>query len=173
MLIGPGPPTFLSLFRPTASLCGILELLLLEAEAVWGGGEKVGCGKFKKMGKALPFFLSPFPVDFWTNAPFSLDEEIEDPASFNSRHWGDASVLPEGRSGPGPWILRSERGPRFAPCPPWTLIYHQFRTAWLRCVVWMDGRASQVQTGQSRLPDRATNPATALQDQASVSHQHG
>ncbi|KAM7336122.1 hypothetical protein ACRRTK_004615 [Alexandromys fortis] len=118
------------------------------------------------MGKALPFFLSPFPVDFWTNAPFSLDEEIEDPALFNSRRRGNAIVLPEGSSGPGPWILRSVRGPGFAPCPPWNLIYHQFRTAWLRCVVRMDGRASQVQTGQSRLPDNATNPATALQDQA-------
>ncbi|CAO2637358.1 hypothetical protein LEMLEM_LOCUS23945 [Lemmus lemmus] len=118
------------------------------------------------MGKALPFFLSPFPVDFWTNAPFFLDEEIEDPALFNSRRRGNAIIPPEGRSGPGSWNLRSVRDPRFAPCPPWNWIYHQFRIAWLRCAVWMDGRASQVQTGQPGLPGQETNPATALQDQA-------
>lgn len=148
----------------TASRCGILKLLV-EAETVWGGGEKRGCGKFKKMGKALPFFLSPFPVDFWTNASF-LDEEHEDAALSNSHLGGNAIVLPEGRSGPGSWILRSVRDPRFAPCPPWNWIYHQFRIAWLRCVVWMDGRAPQVQTGQSRLPDKAATNATALQDQS-------
>lgn len=96
------------------------------------------------MGKALPIFLSPFPVDFWSNAPFFSDEENEDPALFNSHLRGSAIVLPEGRSGPRSWILRPVRDPRFAPCPPWSWICHQFRIAWLRCVVWMDGRASQV-----------------------------
>ncbi|EDM09470.1 rCG46462 [Rattus norvegicus] len=116
------------------------------------------------MGKALPFLLSPFPVDFWTNASF-LNEEHEDAALSNSHLGGNAIVLPEGRSGPRSWILRSVRDPGSAPCPPWNWIYHQFRIAWLRCVVWMDGRAPQVQTGQSRLPDKAATGAPAVQDQ--------
>lgn len=95
------------------------------------------------MGKALPFFLSPFPVDFCTKASF-LDEEHEDTVLSNSYLGGNAIVLPEGRTGPGSWILRSVQDPGFAPCPPWSWIYHQFRIAWLRCVVWMDGRAPQV-----------------------------
>lgn len=145
---------------------GILELLV-EAETVWGGGEKRGCGKFKKMGKALPFFLSPYPVDFWTNASFS-DEEHSEGAALSNSHLGEnAMALPQGRSGPASWILRSVRDPGFAlPCPPWSWIYHQFRIAWLRCVVWMDGRAPQVQSGQSSLPAKAASNATALQDQA-------
>lgn len=128
-------------------------------------GEKTGCGKFKKMGKALPFYLSPYPVDFWTNASFS-DEEHEDAALSNSHLGRNAMVPPQGRSGPASWILRSVRDPGFAPCPPWSWIYHQFRIAWLRCVVRMDGRAPQVQTGQSTSPAKAASNATALQDQA-------
>ncbi|XP_059136161.1 uncharacterized protein LOC131924921 [Peromyscus eremicus] len=122
---------------------------------------KGGAGNLKRWERRFPFFLSPFPVDFWANASsFFSNEEIEDPALFNSRFRGNAIILPEGRSGPGSWILRSVRDPRFAPCPPWSWVCHQFRIAWLRCVVWMDGRASQVQTGQSRLPGKATTSAT-------------
>uniref|UniRef100_A0A8C6HAY8 Uncharacterized protein n=1 Tax=Mus spicilegus TaxID=10103 RepID=A0A8C6HAY8_MUSSI len=111
------------------------------------------------MGKALPFYLSPYPVDFWTNASFS-DEEHEDAALSNSHLGRNAMVPPQGRSGPASWILRSVRDPGFAPCPPWSWIYHQFRIAWLRCVVRMDGRAPQVQTGQSTSPAKAANNAT-------------
>ncbi|CAH6792405.1 LOC680254 [Phodopus roborovskii] len=118
------------------------------------------------MGKALPFFLNPFPVDFWTNTSFFLDEENEDPVLFNNHPRGNAIFLPEGRSSPGSGILRSLQDPRFAPCPPWSWICHEFRIAWLRCMVWMDGWALQVQTGQSRLPNKATTSATALQDEA-------
>lgn len=165
ILIGPDPPTFLRLTgSDRLCRCGILEVLL-EAETVWGGGEKRGCGKFKKMGKALPFSLSPLPADFWTNASF-VDEEREGAALSNSHPGGNAIVLPDGRSGPGSWIMRSVRVPGFAPCPPWSWFYHQFRIAWLRCVVWMDGRATQAQTGQPRVRAKATTSAAAHQDQA-------
>uniref|UniRef100_A0A8C6HBB8 Uncharacterized protein n=1 Tax=Mus spicilegus TaxID=10103 RepID=A0A8C6HBB8_MUSSI len=120
------------------------------------------------MGKELPFYLSPYPVDFWTNASFS-DEEHEDAALSNSHLGRNAMVPPQGRSGPGSWILRSVRDPSFA---PWSWIYHQFRIAWLRCVVRMDGRAPQVQTGQSRLPAKATTNATGSDQENNGGHCH-
>ncbi|XP_052055887.1 uncharacterized protein LOC127697059 [Apodemus sylvaticus] len=88
---------------------------------------------------------------------------------------GNAIVLPEGRSGPGSWILRSVRDPGFAPCPSWSWIYLQFRIAWLRCVVWMDRRAPQVPTGQPRLPAKAatsgTGPNRDIRETSGLIHQ--
>lgn len=143
ILSGPGPPTFLRLSCSDRLSVRGSSSCWWKQRRCWGGREKTGCGKFKKMGKALPFYLSPYPVDFWTNASFS-DEEHEDAALSNSHLGRNAMVLPQGRSGPASWILRSVRDPGFAPCPPWSWIYHQFRIAWLRCVVRMDGRAPQV-----------------------------
>lgn len=96
------------------------------------------------MGKALPFCISPSPVGFWTSASSFLEEELEDAALLNSHLGGKAIVLPEERAGSGSWELRAVRDPRFASGLPRSLICHQFRIAWPRCVVWMDGRASQV-----------------------------